>query len=127
MSLSLKRNLRPVFWTSATTAVGFLGMNFGDSPPFRDMGNMAAVGVLVAFVTTYTVLPAVTLFLPGKVASSPLALTQWLEKLSALVVRGSSLLLVGFLALIVLLALQIPRMEVNDDLSEYFDESLDIY
>ncbi len=39
---SLRVNLQPVFLTSATTAIGFLTMNFSDAPPFRDLGNIVA-------------------------------------------------------------------------------------
>lgn len=46
---SLRINARPVMLTSLTTALGFLGMNFSDSPPFRDLGNIVAVGVLAAW------------------------------------------------------------------------------
>lgn len=43
---SLRDNMYPVFLTSATTAIGFLSMNFSDSPPFRDLGNVVAIGVM---------------------------------------------------------------------------------
>ena len=123
---SLTRNVGPVFWTSATTAIGFLGMNFGSSPPFRDMGNMAAVGVVIAFICTYTVLPAVALLIPVKNTREPLAMTGLLRHLSRWVVRGKSWVLWGFLAVVVALATQIPRLEVNDDIAHYFDDSLEI-
>ena len=41
---SLRVNHQPVFITSATTAIGFLSLNFSDSPPFRDLGNIVAMG-----------------------------------------------------------------------------------
>ncbi len=51
---SLRLNLQPVFLTSITTAIGFLSMNLGDVPPFRDMGNLVALGVMLAFVLSVT-------------------------------------------------------------------------
>ncbi|NOQ88468.1 MAG: MMPL family transporter, partial [Gammaproteobacteria bacterium] len=42
---SLRINLKPVFITSLTTAIGFLSMNSSDVPPFRELGNVVAVGV----------------------------------------------------------------------------------
>ena len=47
---SLRINLQPVFITSLTTAIGFLSLNFSEAPPFRDLGNMSAVGVILAFL-----------------------------------------------------------------------------
>ena len=36
---SLRINFRPIMLTSLTTAIGFLSMNFSDSPPFGDYSN----------------------------------------------------------------------------------------
>jgi hypothetical protein len=55
---SLRVNLMPVFITSATTSVGFLSMHFSDSPPFRELGYMLALGNLIAFVNAALVLPS---------------------------------------------------------------------
>ena len=54
---SLKINFQPILLTSLTTAVGFLSMNFSDSPPFHDLGNLVAIGVMLAFVFSVTVFP----------------------------------------------------------------------
>ena len=58
---SLRINLAPVFITSATTAIGFLTLNFSDAPPFRLLGNIVATGVLAGFVLAVTMLPAICL------------------------------------------------------------------
>ncbi|MEM7407972.1 MAG: MMPL family transporter, partial [Pseudomonadota bacterium] len=55
---SLRINLQPVFLASATTAVGFLSMNFSEVPPFQHLGNLVAMGVLASFVLAVTFLPA---------------------------------------------------------------------
>ena len=59
-------NFQPIMLTSLTTAIGFLSMNFSDAPPFRDMGNIVAVGVVVAFILSVTLLPALLTVLPIK-------------------------------------------------------------
>ena len=61
---SLRINMQPVFLTSATTAIGFLTMNFSDVPPFRDLGNIAAMGVMAAFFYAVIFLPAMLSILP---------------------------------------------------------------
>ncbi|MBA53916.1 MAG: hypothetical protein CMK89_05620 [Pseudomonadales bacterium] len=127
MTNSLRRNLGPVFWTSVTTAVGFLGMNFGDSPPFRTMGNMAAIGVLFAFVCTFTVLPAAALVFPARFQGSAFSMVKQMERLSDWVIDSSRTLLLLVLAISVLLMFCIPNMKLNDDISEYFDDSLPIH
>ena len=37
---AMELNAQAVFLTSITTAVGFLSLNFSDSPPFRLLGNV---------------------------------------------------------------------------------------
>ena len=58
IAASLRINVLPVFITSVTTVIGVLTLNFSDSPPYRDLGNMIAVGVGYAFLLSMTFLPA---------------------------------------------------------------------
>lgn len=51
--------LAPCFFTSATTAAGFLALLGSDLPPIREFGWLAAVGVGLAFLLTMTFVPAV--------------------------------------------------------------------
>lgn len=46
------------FWTTATTAVGFDSFLWSDLASFRHFGGLAALGVLLSFAVTFTVLPA---------------------------------------------------------------------
>lgn len=55
---SMRININPVFVTSLTTIIGVLCLNFSDAPPFRDLGNMVALGVAIAFILSMTFLPA---------------------------------------------------------------------
>lgn len=127
MLFSLKKNLSPIFWTSATTVAGFMGLNFGDSPPFRSMGNMAAIGVVFAFLCTFTVLPTVALAFPGNNISKPWSITHLMRRLSGWKGYANPIFLLASLLVSVILASFIPRMILNDDISEYFDESLPIH
>ncbi|MFC6668978.1 efflux RND transporter permease subunit [Marinobacterium aestuariivivens] len=61
---ALDDTLYPIVLTSITTALGFLSMNFSESPPFRELGTIAAVGVLGALWVTATILPGLVLMLP---------------------------------------------------------------
>jgi predicted RND superfamily exporter protein len=63
----LRINFQPIFLTSITTAIGFLSMNFSDAPPFRDLGNVVAIGAILALLLTVTFLPALLSVLPIKV------------------------------------------------------------
>ena len=61
---SIRINFQPIFLTSITTAIGFMSMNFSDAPPFHDLGNIVAMGVMIAFVLSVTFLPAMMMLLP---------------------------------------------------------------
>lgn len=123
---SIRLNLLPVFLTSATTAIGFLTMNFSDAPPFRDLGNIVALGVTAAFVYSVTFLPAVLAVLPLRVKtnidrSGPAC--KSCDGLAAFIINrrgavfGISLVLMG------VLSLGTVNIELNDDWIKYFDES----
>lgn len=120
---SLDQTLYPVFLTSLTTALGFLTMNFSDSPPFAELGNIAAAGVVAALWITLTILPGLMLLCPFKARQNTDTGIN-LAFLAGFVVRRynpvfwSSLLLVG------LCVSFIPRIELNDDPTGYFSDDV---
>ena len=125
MEESLRVNFMPVFLTSITTAIGFLSLNTSDSPPFGDLGNVAAIGVMVAFVLSITLLPALASILPVSVKPRESKTLKVMAKLADwVIVKQKSLLLGGGLLAILLIAL-IPRNELNDVFVEYFDERIE--
>ncbi len=124
MMESLRINLHPVFLTSLTTAIGFLSMNFGEVPPFRDLGNMVAIGVLIAFVLSMTLLPALMVLLPVKVATTRTQTGLAMEKFGEFVVNQRQSLLWGMMAVVVGLTVFIPRNELNDEFVKYFSDNI---
>lgn len=66
MKISLQQNLPSLFLTSLTTTIGFLSLNGSSSPVFATFGNIAAMGVALAFVTAITVTPVLAVLInPG--------------------------------------------------------------
>ncbi len=120
---SLAVNFGPVFLTSLTTTIGFLSMNFSESPPFRRLGNITAMGIAAAFVLAVTFLPALMSLFPLRPAAASKRESRWPDRLADLVVRFRRPILVGAAAVIAGSALLIPRNELNDDFVEYFDSS----
>ncbi|MCF6324340.1 MAG: MMPL family transporter [Gammaproteobacteria bacterium] len=122
---SLRINLSPVFLTSITTAIGFLSLNFSDSPPFHDLGNITAIGVMAAFVYSVTFLPAFLAIMPLKVSQRPDRMTLAMDRLASVVVkRRKSILWSSVIVSLIILSF-IPRIELNDDFVAYFDTSTD--
>lgn len=122
---SLRINFQPIFLTSLTTAIGFLSMNFSDAPPFRDLGNITAMGVVLAFVFSVTFLPALMAILPVKVKQAEEGDSTVMDKLANFVIRRQKVLLYGMGGLILLFAALVPTNKLNDVFVEYFDESVE--
>jgi predicted RND superfamily exporter protein len=122
---SMRVNLGPVFLTSLTTAIGFLSMNFSDSPPFRDLGNITVIGVIFAFVFSVGLLPALMSVLPIRAsAKSKRRWLAWEDPLAEFVLKNRRGLLIGTVGVAALLAAFLPQNELNDKFVEYFDESV---
>ena len=124
MTESLRINLSPVFLTSLTTAIGFMSLNFSDAPPFRDLGNMAAMGVMAAFVLSVTFLPALMMVLPVRVSQREEGHRTLMDAFAEFVIRRRSILFWGMALIIVGLVSQLPRNQLNDVFVEYFDEEI---
>ena len=122
---SLRINFHPIFLTSLTTVIGFLSLNFSDVPPFRDLGNITAMGVTYAFVLSVLFLPALTAILPFKVRKQADKKTQIMQKLAEFVITKRRALLWSMGLIIVAALAFIPRNEINDKFVEYFDESIE--
>ena len=106
---SLAKNIEALFVTSVTTAIGFLAMNFAESPPMREFGNATAFGVMYAFLCSVTLLPAVMLLFPGR--PSQAAPVQGLVNLSQrLFTRHAKYYLPGGFLII---AIMIPAALLN--------------
>lgn len=123
MSESLRLNLQPIVLTSVTTAVGFLTLNFSISPPFGQLGNMTAVGVIWAMILTFTLLPAVTMLIARK--RKPLAANeQLMQNFSHFIVKHRNKSLVGSLLVAAGLMAMIPLNVIDDDPIAYFDKGV---
>ena len=123
---SLRVNIQAVFITSITTAIGFLTMNFSDAPPFRDLGNIVAIGVMAAFFYSVLFLPSLMAVLPIRVKPrADRENHQFCEWLANLVIGRRKLVFRGTMVVIVLVTLGTSRIELNDNFVEYFDESYD--
>ena len=118
---SLRINHQPIFITSVTTAIGFLSLNFGDSPPFWHLGNIVAMGVMGAYVYSVSFLPAVLSVLPLKVKGTTQARQEFFDRFADGVIKHRKRLFWGMLAFIIVIAAQIPRIEIDEKFNEYFD------
>jgi len=123
---SLRVNLAPIFITSATTAIGFLTLNFSDAPPFHLLGNIVATGVLAGFVLSVTMLPALLTLVKIKPSGSKSILRSGLSALGSFVVRRNRAMLWIMGALVLVLSLGSFKIKLDDNFLTYFSEKFEI-
>ena len=119
---ALRDNIWPVFLTTATTAIGFLSLNASDSPPFRVLGNLVAFGVLCAFLYSVTLLPALLSILPVRAPRAFGGSGGFFERFGGFVVERRRILLISMAVLTAALVSGIPRIDLTDNWTRYFDE-----
>jgi predicted RND superfamily exporter protein len=124
---AVRINFMPVTITSLTTIVGFLSLNFSDSPPYWHLGNITAVGIGAAWILSITLLPAVLSLLPYRVKRTENA--EWsqrmMDRLADFVIRRYRVLLLGVGIPVLALVAFIPTLDFNDQWVEYFDDRIE--
>lgn len=123
---AMRLNFAPVFITSITTMVGVLALNTSDSPPYRDMGNMIALGVMIAWALTITFLPAILALLPAPARFGRQGQVMWADRLANAVIRHHKVLLVGMMAVVLGCASLVNRNVITERWHEFFDESFEV-
>lgn len=123
VAYSLRLNWMPIFITSATTAVGFLTLMMSESPVFVDFGVLSAIGVMLAYLLSVTLFPALLVVLPigqGKAGRQQSALMDGLANF--VIRRQKPLLIFGSVLAVGIGALSLNN-DINDVSTEYFAKS----
>lgn len=123
---ALEVNFQPVTLTSLTTVIGFLSLNFSDAPPFREMGNIVALGVAASWFFAIVLLPALVQVLGVGDKIKEDKPSPAMDRLGGFVVRFRHPLLVMMLAICIPVILMAPQNRINDVFREWFGPSNDI-
>lgn len=119
---ALRINLLGLSLTTLTTVVGFVSFNLNDSPPFRDLGNLVAIGVTAALFYCLTLLPAWLLI--TQPAGRPLR-TLRLSRVADFVVRRQRPIRRVGIVIVLALTAAIPLNRFGDDYVKFFSPVLD--
>jgi uncharacterized protein len=123
---SLKVNLKAILFTNVTTILGFLAINFSDSPPFQDLGNLVALGVTIDLVNSVLLLPALMAVLP--MSTKPVQERRpWIDltHMADFVIRRQKVLLGIMVVIVAVTSLGILGIELDDNFLTYFDSSFE--
>jgi predicted RND superfamily exporter protein len=112
--------LAPCLLTTATTVGAFLSFSGGDVLALKQFGVMAAIGVSLAFLLTFSLLPALLLVLrprPRRLHYSE-AWQEILKRLARFGARRRVLVLAVSIVLAVLGALGVPKLRIEMNVEE---------
>ncbi|NQV20684.1 MAG: MMPL family transporter [Rhodospirillales bacterium] len=122
---TLRVDMVPITVTSLTTTIGFLSLNFSDSPPIQELGNLVAVGMVAAYFYAIGFLACGMAVLPARGGSKGVPGTTAMDRLGGFVVARRRALLVVTSVAIFTLTTGIVRIEADDDVLEYFGEDFE--
>jgi predicted RND superfamily exporter protein len=129
---ALRKNLQPTMLTSVSTAIGFFAFSTAAVAPISQLGILAGIGTLLAWVYTYFVFGPLIILLPLKARgkqrtaadeASPrgVAFAAWLQAKRTPIIAVSAVVCVGA-------GITASTNEVNSDAYAYFrdDAALNI-
>ena len=117
--------IQPCFLTSLTTAVGFASLAISRIKPIRETGMLAAFGVMMTFVISISIAPAILSRLaPPRLPRQTRHGRDWLDRVLAacarLVIARPKAVVVVSALLSALAVVGMTRLTVETNLIEYF-------
>jgi len=124
---SLRINFLAISVTSLTTLVGFLALNFSDSPPFWYLGNITALGIVAAWIYSLLFLPAFLSVVPIRARQTTSTGNQntRMGSFADFVTRNYRPVLFVSLAASLTSMTFLPRVQLDDQWVKYFDERME--
>jgi len=116
---SMRTNTRAILITSITSVAGVLMLNFSEAPPYREMGNMIALGIVIAYAMTMLLWPALMIWFPAPRKTPALLNHQLLSGLGRTTLKYRRALLLGVGSICVLLIVQNQRNALTERWHEY--------
>ena len=128
VSQTARKMVWPCLYTALTTILAFASLTVSGIKPVIDFGWMMTIGLVVTFVTTFTLFPALLMLLPRSVvAQEEKGDYSFTAVLAVATARHGGKIIIVALALAVVAATGITRLRVENSFINYFDESTEIY
>ncbi|MDA9604215.1 MMPL family transporter [Candidatus Pelagibacter sp.] len=118
----------PILYTVLTTVCAFLSLIFSEIKPIIDFGWMMTFGLITSFIITFTLLPTLLSFVSNNTVkikeNENSKITSFLGKIS---INNKNLIFVFTGFVIILSAIGISRLEVENSFINYFNKNTEIY
>jgi len=117
--------ITPVFLSGLTTLIGFLSLQSHVLPPVHELGILVSFGIVVAFLTSMTFLPAALILLPFPLhlqsSSASGRLDRVLSNWGRYFTRHNKGFLLVFALIVIIIAVGIRRIEVDTNPVYFWD------
>jgi len=125
---TMKEKFAPCFFTALTTMAAFGSLTASGILPVEYFGWMMCIGIIIAFVATYTFFPAVLLLLPKDPARKRTGESNtFIRALGELTRWRPGLVVVLAVTVAVFAYFGIRQVSLDNRFAEYFDEDTQIY
>ena len=123
-----RRMVWPCLYTSLTTIMAFGSLVVSGIKPVINFGWMMTIGLMVTFLTSFILFPALLSLLPRAAEkANATAGFQFTPKLAKLTEKHGNKVLLAALLLALASAIGISRLQVENSFISYFNEDTEIY
>ncbi len=127
VSETVRLMAQPCLYTTLTTLVAFMSLVISGIRPVIDFGWMMTIGVMVAFIMSFAVLPAVLMLMkPLRQADSDNSQSFTRYFAAATENRGGVIILVA-LGVLVASLIGVSQLKVENRFIDYFKDTTEIY
>lgn len=128
VSKTVRRIVEPCLYTAMTTVVAFGSLLVSGIRPVIDFGWMMSIGIVVAFLVSFTFFPAALMLISPGTAVSRNDITDAITRFFAnLIHRRGNQVLLTFAVLAMLGIAGITKLSVENRFIDYYKKSTEIY
>ncbi len=126
--LTTNKMFWPILYTVLTTIIAFLSLIFSEIKPIIDFGWMMTIGLITSLIITFTLLPTLINFVPKENISLKEYKNSKITTLFSKISQNNQKSIFFITGIIILLsAVGISRLEVENSFINYFDKKTEIY
>ena len=124
---AIRQIIVPCFFAAFTTGIAFLSLLVGELKPVTEFGKMMSVGILIAFICTFTFIPAALSLIKNTDTKDVLGLHRITSVLYEYTVKNTKLIfLISFISIFAFIYGAF-KLEVENKFIDYFDDTTEIY
>jgi len=125
IKIAMSKNIKPIFYTSLTTAIGFASLSISDNVPIKTLGIATSSASLVAFALTMILVPSMLALIKPKnikidnnknIDSTP----SYAKIYSSFIINNDKKIISFSLILFLFFAIGLSKIEVDSELIKYF-------